>query len=436
MKTMLSAIPEYLVLIPGAVLCYLPMKNQLKLNPLKIGALFTAVLVPCVFFFAWLTSFLQMETNVVMVPLLVLCFYAYYRTLKTDLSRSFTVFVSVCTLMTFPSQFASAFDALRNPTGSVSQFSVEAALLQMFLSCLIVALLAYPTLKYISWLIDNLAHPKIWYSMLFFSSMFLVFQFLVIPHQYATLHVGQVFRAFLTAQLVTLILLLFMHMFFYRMAVILTEFAKMEERTYFMEMQANQYQALQNYIRQNRQLRHDFRHSVHILSSLAKQEDLASLKTYLNKYEEELNVDSPKYFCTNAALNALFNYYDETAQAAGVATVWQLEIPNTLTVSELDLASLFGNLMENAIAGCQTVPEERRSFSLSAELKHGNCLFIVSTNTFDGRVRKNQDGYLSTKRHGKGTGLVSIMTVAEKYNGSVRVSNTQEEFFVDVMLKV
>ena len=107
-----------------------------------------------------------------------------------------------------------------------------------------------------------------------------------------------------------------------------------------------------------------------------------------------------------------------------------------MTVSELDLASLFGNLLENGIKGCQTLRSGERRFSLTTELRQENSLYIVSTNSFDGHVRKGENGYCSTRHDGRGIGLASIAVVAEKYNGAARFSNSDTEFFVDVVLKV
>lgn len=99
------------------------------------------------------------------------------------------------------------------------------------------------------------------------------------------------------------------------------------------------------------------------------------------------------------------------AAAAGIETDWKIGLPEPLTISELDLASLFGNLLENAIDGCCSLPEGSRYSCLTAELRHGRMLYVVSTNSFHGQVRKGTDGYRSTKHSG-------------------------EEFFVDVALKV
>jgi len=136
----------------------------------------------------------------------------------------------------------------------------------------------------------------------------------------------------------------------------------------------------------------------------------------------------------DAAMNALFGYYHEMAVSASIDTDWHIELPEPLPVTELDMVSMLGNLMENAIDGCRTMPEGKRYFCLTTQVQHGNSLYIVSTNSFDGKTRKGKDGYRSTKHSGKGTGLASIAAAAEKYGGSVQVSDNGAEFYVDIML--
>ena len=100
------------------------------------------------------------------------------------------------------------------------------------------------------------------------------------------------------------------------------------------------------------------------------------------------------------------------------------------------MVSLFGNLIENAIDGCRTAPENKRYFCLTTQIRHDNKLYIVSTNSFDGRVRKGKNGYCSTKHNGNGIGLTAIAAAAQKYNGSAQASNSGMEFYVDVVLKM
>lgn len=183
-------------------------------------------------------------------------------------------------------------------------------------------------------------------------------------------------------------------------------------------------------------LRHDFRHSVRLLSSLAKEGDIGSIRTHLAEFEARLAENAPINYCSNAALNALFGYYHEIAVSSDIDTDWHIELPEPLPATELDMVSLFGNLIENAIAGCCTVRSGRRYFCLTTQILHGNTLYIVSTNNFDGKVKKGRDGYRSTKHSGNGIGLTAIAAAAKKYDGSLKVSNSDTEFFVDVVLKM
>ena len=70
------------------------------------------------------------------------------------------------------------------------------------------------------------------------------------------------------------------------------------------------------------------------------------------------------------------------------------------------------------------------------EPRRGTSLYIVATNSFDGRVKKGTTGYRSTKHNGTGIGLAAIAAVAEKYDGVLQVSNSGSEFFTDVVIKI
>lgn len=226
------------------------------------------------------------------------------------------------------------------------------------------------------------------------------------------------------------------YVLFYRGTTVILEHARLKEHTQLLEMQSRQYRALQEHMRQTAGLRHDFRHSVRLLSSLAEKGDIGSIRAHLAGYEARLAENTPVNYCANAALNALFGYYYEMAVSAGIDTDWHIELPEPLPATELDMVSLFGNLMENAIDGCRTAQSGRRYFCLTTQIRHGNRLYIVSTNNFDGKVQKEKDGYRSTKHSGNGIGLTAIAAVAEKYGGSAQASNSDTEFFVDVVLKI
>lgn len=436
MDRYLAALPQFLVMLPSAVSCYYVMKNQTGRSLFRMAALCAAVLIPYSLLASWLCAMLGLEANAVLLPSLVPFFFLYRRTVTADLPKCLAVYVGVCAVQSFPAQFAYAFDAYRHPSLGAADFSAEAGCFHLLLSCLVAAAFAWPARRHFFRMVDRLDSPKIWYLTVALSSVFLIFNVAAVPESYSTLHTGRMFFIFLLLEICLLAVLTTIYLLFHWGTAVILEHAELKERSQLLEMQAHQYRTLQEYMRQTARLRHDFRHSVRLLSSLAQDGDLDSIRTHLTGYEAGLAENASENYCANAALNALFGYYHEMAVSAGIDTDWRIELPEPLPFTELDMVSLFGNLIENAIDGCRTVPEGKRFFCLTTEIRHGNSLYIVSTNSFDGNTRKGKDGYRSTKHSGKGTGLSAIISTAEKYGGSVRVSDDGKEFYVDAVLEL
>ena len=436
MDKFLLAMLQFLILLPGTVSCYLPARNRMKLSRVKTAALCMTVILLYSVTAASLCALFSIDVNVILLPSLVIFFFLYRCTVDMDLSCALAIYVGVCAVETFPAQFAYAFDATLHPLSGAAELSLEAALFQLGLSVLLLAAFAYPATHYFQRAVDSPGFSRIWYFTVVLSSIFLIFNVIAVPQSYSTLHAGRMQWIFPVFEAGAFAVLVAIYVLFYRAIVIILEYAELKERTRLFEMQSHQYRALQEHMRQTARLRHDFRHSVRLLASLAEKDDTESIRTHLAEYEVSFKENGPVDYCANAALNALFGYYHEMAANEGIRTDWHIELPEPFPFAELDMAALFGNLMENAVAGCRTVPEDARYFCLTTQVRHGNRLYIVSTNSFDGKVRKSKDGYLSTKQDGTGIGLASISVVSEKYGGLAKVSNSDTEFFVDVMLKI
>lgn len=431
----LYTLPQYLVLLPSAAVCYMPMKNRMKYTPAKTTSLCLAVLIPYAMIAAWAQTAFRLDSNAPFLPFLPVFFLLYRRTVETDLARTLAVYVSVCAVMTFTSYWENVFTAFHYPQFWDEGGAVPAALLQTGLACLVVVSF-FPLRRPILWSIGHVDSLWSWYSIAAISGLFLAVNLLLIPDEPEMYYAGGTFHLLPLLEACIFALLVCVFVLFYQGARVLVGKAQLDQRTQLLEMQCHQYQTLREYMERTAQLRHDFRHSVRLLSDMAGQGDLEAIRAYLAQYEKTLTEHVAVNYCANSTLNALFRYYHEMAVSAGIDTMWKIELPDPLTVSELDLASVFGNILENGIEGCQTLPEGKRYFNLTAELRHGNSLYIVTTNSFDGHIKKGKTGYRSTKRSGTGIGLAAITAIAEKYDGVLQVSNSDSEFFTDVVMKV
>ncbi len=430
-----SCLLQFLILVPGALSCYLPVKNRMRFSAKKTIALCCSAAVLFSFAAASAVTVWDVSPNTVGMPILAISFFLYRQTVRLDFPRALAIYVGVCAIETFPVQFGNIADMYFNSDTEIMTLQGCAVLLGS--SCLMLAAFVLPARERFSKAVDELDMPKLWYSTTVISVTFLVFNILAVPASYDVVRGSRLRFLFPMFEIGALAVLITIYVLFYGIVMSIAERVKLENRSRQLEMQASRFRELQEYMKQTERLRHDFKHSVHILARLAENGDLDGVRTHLDEYEQSLNEHAYVSYCANSALNALFGYYRNIAESSGIKTDWRIELPEPLTVSELDMAALFGNIMENAIYACTSLPEGQRYFSLVSEIRHGNSLYIVSTNSFDGKVLKNRDGsYRSSKHGGQGTGLSSIAAAAEKYGGSSRFYNSDKEFYTDVVLKV
>ena len=302
MTRWLSALPQFLVLLPSAASCYYTMKHQTKYTLGRTAALCSAILLPYAFLCSCLCTLLQIDANIILLPSLILFFFPYRSTVTTSLPKCLAIYIGVCAVQIFPAQFAYSFDAFLHPANGAANFSVEAAFFQLGLSCLVAAAFAWPACKVFFRIVDCLDIPLVWYSTIILSSIFLIFNILAIPQSYSTLHTGRIFYLFPLLEGCLFAILIAIYVLFYWGTTVILEHAKLKEHTHLLEMQSRQYRALQEHMRQTAQLRHDFRHSVHLLSSLAEKGDIGSIQTHLAGYEARLARNTPVNYCANAAL--------------------------------------------------------------------------------------------------------------------------------------
>ena len=59
---------------------------------------------------------------------------------------------------------------------------------------------------------------------------------------------------------------------------------------------------------------------------------------------------------------------------------------------------------------------------------------IVATNSFNGKVKKDGDCYLSTHPGGSGIGLTSVASIVERYGGTATFRHDGKKFFSGVMI--
>lgn len=432
-KEYIAEMLQFLVFIPAGILCFLPVLDRLKI-PVRRLVIFCAVFFAAAALICpWLKIILDQGTEPLFMALVILAFILYVSVLDCPFEISTSIFLLTMLLMTFPSNLSIAIDAKIHPYEDIDDVCLLAPSAQLIISLIFLAVfspLFYHQLRRLTEM-DQIRKPWIMISTLIL--MFLVINIYIQPQKYETLHVNRMFHVYVISQFFFLGVMLLLYGIFYLIMKEIQNAAAVRIRLRYLEMQESQYALQQHYIEETSRIRHDFRQQIHTLAGMAEKKDYEELTAYL-KTLSELQPQGITKWCENVPVNALLNHYASQMEEDGIRLNWSIRLPDDLSMTDVELCSLLGNILENADHGCLTVSENERFHDLMIRTENTTNLYIVSVNSFDGKVRKKDDTYLSTKRDGSGIGLQSISSIAGKYDGFAKASHEGRQFTIDVAL--
>ena len=112
---------------------------------------------------------------------------------------------------------------------------------------------------------------------------------------------------------------------------------------------------------------------------------------------------------------------------------YKATVPEELTVSDIDLCVVIGNLIDNAVEACEKVEAEKRFIRLYIGILRRQ-LYLSVSNATNEVVRKFDEEYITTKRGNHGHGLKRINNIVDKYDGYINRKNEPGVFVTEIML--
>ncbi len=107
-------------------------------------------------------------------------------------------------------------------------------------------------------------------------------------------------------------------------------------------------------------------------------------------------------------------------------------------IGDIDMYSLFGNILDNAIEATLKLDESRRSISVVVRDVKG-FVSVHAENCYDGEELSFKNGIPQTTKKDAsqhGFGVLSIRRIAKKYGGSISVAAEDGIFTVDVLIPI
>ena len=205
------------------------------------------------------------------------------------------------------------------------------------------------------------------------------------------------------------------------------------------KMQYEYYENLTESVYSMRKFRHDMNNTLQTLSVMMNDPDSPESREngrqLFEQMQEKYKQTQIPYYSSNPVINAVILSKSLAAEENGVKLTVSVNGENLDGIENIDLCSIFSNLLDNALEAARDIRDGEIELSSWSEAGY---FFIKCVNSYAGKsslAKKNGKKLASTKGSGRGLGLSIIESVASKYDGRV-VIDAEEKFSVMVGLKV
>lgn len=212
---------------------------------------------------------------------------------------------------------------------------------------------------------------------------------------------------------------------------VLSRHEALEKEQMLAQIRGVYYAGLQREQTEVRTLRHDMHNHLAAAQSLLEAgSDEAALR-YLRELSSSAAMRGTGSLCENEIASAVLASKAAQMRRAGLEGDFELSLPKELPVSDVDLCSLLGNALDNAMEAAQKTEDKR--ISVRARADKGMLMLRVE-NALAAPPVRGKNGFDTTKKDKKnhGFGLAGMRSIAGRYGGSLdtRAENGRFELVV------
>lgn len=179
---------------------------------------------------------------------------------------------------------------------------------------------------------------------------------------------------------------------------------------------------------------HDLKKLMGILTSEGK----SLPKDELERLNEELNYQSVVAHTGNKALDTVCTEKGLYCRKNSIELDILVNAPSLSMISDLDIYSMFSNVLDNAIEAQMKLEEDKRMINMSVKETNG-LIVIHCDNPYDGNIKVDNNKFITTKNDAKkehGFGIMSIKRVVSKYGGEISITSKDEIFNLDIVIPI
>jgi len=182
-----------------------------------------------------------------------------------------------------------------------------------------------------------------------------------------------------------------------------------------------------------RKFRHDITNHFISMEAMLNAGKTEELKQYFQELKEEFSTQKKMYFTGNDIVDAILNYDLSHNCKEEVEVTLTGKLPEVLSVSAIDMCTIFSNLLSNAIKEANKCVEEQEA-EVSIQFAGGNSFFSIRI--ANSMAESNEADKFKKKDRNHGHGSDKIKNVLEKYSGRFEVEKKAHKMAITIYLPI
>ena len=199
------------------------------------------------------------------------------------------------------------------------------------------------------------------------------------------------------------------------------------------DLMEHQYEEIKGVYMDMRGWRHDYHNHMQVMKAQLALGNLEEIQDYLNALEKELDHVDTLVKSGNLMTDAILNSKLTLARRQKIRINCNAKIPERISVEDVDLCVILGNLMDNALEACKQITEENRFLRIYMKVNKSQ-LYLSIQNSAKEDPDFDEQNYITKKRGNHGLGMKRVQTAVEKYQGYLNLANEPGIFAAEVTI--
>lgn len=202
-----------------------------------------------------------------------------------------------------------------------------------------------------------------------------------------------------------------------------------------LDMQYSHYLSIQESHMKVKKLYHDINNHICCIENLKNNNE--EINEYVNSLKDEIKEFKSVYNTGNIILDIIVNEKSDICAKKGIKFICDINFSKVNFIRPIDVASIFANILDNAIEACDKVHDENINRYIRIKGTISKSYFVIKCENRKINILKFNKNKLLTDKMDKfihGIGIQSIKSSLEKYDGEILFEDDKEKFIVNIFI--